>query len=219
MNVQTTGQPDPLNLALLWQHSNATNRAALIAAEQAWLDEFGTGFWSDWQRDVFNLATANEFGLAVWSIILDVNLGLQNTGTPSALTNFGFGTNWQNFENGNFFAASGSDISTLSTAERRLVLQLRYFQLTSRASVAEISQFVTKLFGGNARILDPQDMSDLILYIGFQPSAALLSVLNDFDVLPRPAGVGLKVRVQSAPFFGFGATNGNFGSTFAPSYW
>ncbi|WP_310625812.1 DUF2612 domain-containing protein [Limnohabitans sp.] len=219
MNVQTAGQLDPLNLALLWQHSNAPNRAALIAAEQAWLDKFGTGFWSDWQRDVFNLATANEFGLSVWSAILDVNLGLKTTGSPSPSTNFGVGASWQNFGRGNFFATSSGGVATLSTDERRLILQLRYFQLTSRASVSEIGQFVTKLFGGNARILDPQNMSDMTLYLGFQPFSALLSVLHDFDLLPRPAGVGIKVRVQTVPFFGFGLSNGNFGNSFAPSSW
>ena len=60
--------------AILWQYNNATSLQSLLNSEQAWVIENQTEFWENWLRDVFDLRTANEFGLSVWSIILGIPL-------------------------------------------------------------------------------------------------------------------------------------------------
>ena len=55
---------------ILWQYENAPKLKALVQSEQDWANENVTEFWKDWYRDVFNLKTANDFGLNVWSRIL-----------------------------------------------------------------------------------------------------------------------------------------------------
>jgi hypothetical protein len=56
--------------ALLWQYNGATNLQGLLEAKYNWYYTNQSQFWNDWIGNVFNLATADDFGLAVWSIIL-----------------------------------------------------------------------------------------------------------------------------------------------------
>jgi len=79
----------------------------------------------DWYTNVFNLQTANDFGLAVWSQILSLPLFGKYKPDPPDKPIWGFGTNNQNFGHGNFTFNSGG--INLTTEEKRLVLKLRYF--------------------------------------------------------------------------------------------
>ena len=56
--------------ALLWQYEDATGLQALLRQKSEWYTVNQTAFWSNWERDVFDLTTANDFGCAVWGIIL-----------------------------------------------------------------------------------------------------------------------------------------------------
>ena len=69
--------------SLLWQYNNAPNIQALLQDKQTFYNQAQEQFWQDWLTNVFNLETANEFGLAVWSIILDLPLFGQTADSPS----------------------------------------------------------------------------------------------------------------------------------------
>ena len=60
--------------AILWQYNESPNLLSLVTQKQEWYTQNQSEFWSDWYTNVFNLQTANLFGLAVWSIILNVPL-------------------------------------------------------------------------------------------------------------------------------------------------
>lgn len=196
--------------ALLWQHNNAHALESLIRSKQAWYTENQCDFWNNWYRDVFNIDTANEFGLSVWSRILGVPLQVTVEGSIGKPA-FGFGANHQNFNNGNFARAQAGDIP-LNLSQSRLVLKLRYFQLVSRGSVTEINEWLASLFGdqGDVFVVDSLDMTFATYFFRFQPDAQLRFILEKFDILPRPAGVGVKYQVQIRPAFGFGVNHLNF---------
>lgn len=67
--------PD-LTRSLKWMQNNAPNIQAIIQAKQTWYTKYNTGFWNNWEENVFNLQTANAFGLVVWCIILGLPLDL-----------------------------------------------------------------------------------------------------------------------------------------------
>lgn len=122
----------------------------------------------------------------------------------------------KNFNRGNF-APSSSGIK-LTTAQKRLVLQLRYFQLVTRGAIPEINRFLNYVFAdlGKVYVLDGLDMTINYVFT-FLPPSQLRFVLESFDVLPRPAAVGVNYVVTVRETFGFGPfhTNfnrGNFGS-------
>jgi len=201
--------------SILWQYEDAEKLKSLIAAKNAWTNTNQEKFWKDWYRNVFNVDTANAFGLSIWARILNIPLHVdvaEKDDTP-----FGFGASNQNFGNGNFGVDPGST-QKLSLDQQRMVIKLRYFQITSRCTVPEINDFLAYMFNGvgNAYVLDPKDMSFATYIFGFTPDSQLQFILEEYDLLPRPAGAGVRWRVQIPPCFGFGDhnlnfNNGNFG--------
>jgi hypothetical protein len=186
MSTQAFDLSVDLLQCLLWQYNEATALQTLLDRKQKWFDNVQQKFWTDWVSDVFDLTTANDFGLAVWAAILDVPLVV----VPDAqLTKplFGFGAFNSGFTQGNF--ASAQMVSSLTTEQRRLVLRMRYFQLTTRCAVPEVNAFLALIFGEG--VVYVEDLGDMKIRYVFtqQPSSAVELILSEFDVLPRPAGV------------------------------
>jgi Protein of unknown function (DUF2612) len=183
--------------AIIWEYDSALNIKAIVEGQQNLYDIYQTEFWDDWITDVFDLRTANNFGLAVWSIILNQSLytSFIETFTPY----FGFGSTNKNFENGNFASLNGGN-NVYSTETARLLLRLRYFQLTSSGTVPEINRMLKYLFGGlgGAYLTDNLNMTQTYNML-FEMSAELSYMLNNTDILPRPAGV-LSTIVDVASF-------------------
>ncbi len=217
-----------LNLlrSLLWAHNEAENLQGLLSLKQAWYDTNHAGFFDDWVRDVFNLSTANDFGLSVWSVILDLPLFGDSVVSPPSYLAFGFDTG-EGFpatspirafadesdpptnEGGNFATDARGAIG-LPTSQKRLLLQLRYYQLITRGAIPEINRFLRELFGPNEiYALDGLDMTMTYVLVG--PVALdMLPVFQLFDVLPRPAAVEVSYVVAGVLSFGFGDSNLNF---------
>jgi len=179
--------------ALLWQHNKAFRLQSLIEQKQAWYDKHGTGFWDDWEKDVFDLRTCNTFGLSVWAIILDLPLDVisPDAGRPI----WGFNVNAENFNHGNFLGVS-SGLVYLGEEALRIVLRLRYFQLATNCSVTEINKFLLQCFPYPVWVVDNLDMS-ATYYVGARMSDQFKNALLTLDVLPRPAGV----RIEIIPLF------------------
>lgn len=215
MRIQELDFSVDLLRSLLWQYNEAANLEALVRAKQTWYDAGQTAFWNDWYVDVFDLRTANDFGLAVWAIILGLPLSVKPADDPDkpifgfGADAFGPGTNDRvNFNNGNF-AASGQII--LTTEQKRLALRLRYFQLTTRGSVPHINFILNAVFGaGAAYVVDSLTMR--MRYVFTAPIGSQLEfVLTEYDLLPRPAGVLVDyVIMGDADGFGFGVYHENF---------
>ena len=199
---------------VMWQYNDAENLIGLLQKKQTFYNEAQRDFWNNWFRDVFDLRTANEFGLSVWSNILDLPFFSELEQSPDNYPAFGFDTGsstspLQNFDNGNFASTSDTFIN-LDTEQKRLLLRLRYFQLTSDCTVPEINQFLNVLFGRDQVFLfDNLDMT--IRYI-FRviPSSSVLAALEEFDILPRPSGVGVEVVIVALERWGFGEFRSNF---------
>lgn len=336
--------------ALLWRNDESTNLQALLQSKQNWYSTNHEQFWADWVTNVFNLNTANDFGLSVWALILGVPLNLivapnvgpqwgfgptelltdradtgstwaaagtggsvtnaqadPNGGTQAVLLNLsGAGTKsvkmtpiasgipagavtlsfqaklisgtqgtlasdaggttlgtwpalstsaWTtvtlsatlgaaqtlfnilsgtastaqvavfnpqlvsntavsngrlNFNHGNF-GTSQAGVG-LTQDQKRILLKLQYYKLISRCTVPEINARMKAILGnyGSVYVLDANNMSYVTYVFGFAPNNALQFILENFDVLPRPAAVGVKYIVSTRPSFGFGAFNQNF---------
>lgn len=214
--IQTFDYSVDLMRAILWQYNDAARLQSLLEQKQAWYDAQQRDFWAAWYRDVFDLRTANDFGCAVWSIILDQPLVADVSASGPDYPAFGFADHGMNFGHGNFARSGGSQ--ALSTEQKRIILQLRYRQLVSRGTVPEINAMLADLFGalGPAYVLDNEDMTMTYVF-GFEPSSALLQVLDLFDILPRPAGVGVsRLTPANSNRFGFAPYGQNFNNgTFA----
>ena len=227
MKIQTFDYSVDLLQAILWQYNDAINLQSLLTQKQDWYNLNQRDFWNDWYTNVFNLLTANFFGLSVWSKILNLPLFVPVNPEDPGKPIWGFNeytvfptliNTYQNFENGNF--STRGEVVVLTLEEQRFILRLRYFQLANRGDIPDINSFLQYLFAttpgmtGTSWALDGLDMT--MTYIFTVPiSEALASVLIQYDLLPRPAGVGLKYIVLTGTIFGFGMfyqnyENGNF---------
>ena len=192
--------------ALLWRHNEAVNLQALLQNKQDALNELNQDFWEAWIDNVFNLQTANKFGLTVWSIILNIPLIIDETEPYGG--NFGFGEFRKNFDNGRFTALPGSFSVTIE--EARTILKLRYYQLVTRGTIPECNKIMADVFDSiTVNVLDGLDMT--MYYVFSQhPAPALKSTIESFDLLPRPSAVKIDTIYDPNSFFGFGEFRKNF---------
>lgn len=175
--------------AVLWQYNDADHLLSLINKKKAYYDANQMQFWTDWVVNVFDLRTADEFGLQVWSIILGQSLYTAFAPIPPANA-FGFSSNHKNFDNGNFGSVTGGN-NVYSKPTARLLLRLRYFQLTSAGTVPEINRMLKYLFAddyGAAWLVDNHDMTQSYMF-DFTIPSEIRYMLDTTGVLPRAAGV------------------------------
>lgn len=188
-----------LTEALLWQHNMAPKLTALVKAKASWYEANHIAYWAAFIANTFDIRTCNQFGLIIWSIILNIPLHIAVPPQPQKPTfNFGtlpLGATWnQNFDNGNFGTTTGTVVS-LTTDQQRILLLARYNQLTGKLSIPAINRFLKRVFGtfGVIYAVDSLDMTSITYEVMFTPSSAVLFMLTNTNVLPRPAGVGINV--------------------------
>ncbi|USN16414.1 hypothetical protein PLUTO_00980 [Luteibacter phage vB_LflM-Pluto] len=142
--------------AAKWMQNKAPNLLSLLQQKKDWYDQYHKKFWSDWNVNVFDLRTANPFGLMIWCIILNVPSQLFGLyGTPRA---WAYGDKRQNFVysggaepatdrntiGGNF--AGGQQTTILSLQEVRWALRLRYVALICNGRIAFINKMLRYIF-------------------------------------------------------------------------
>lgn len=199
--------------AILWQYDGAERLQSLLQSKQNWYNENQRDFWNAWYDDVFNLQTANDFGCSVWGIILGVPLSIGQSGTGDRPV-WGFGAFNRNFNNGNF-GRDSAGVAGLTLEQKRLVLRLRYYQLVSDGSAPFSNKALRDVFGVGY-VLDPGDMTCTYVFPNALSSQVRL-VLEQFDLLPRPAGVKVNILIDPTNVFGFDPfyqnfNNGGFGA-------
>lgn len=87
-----------LTRALKWMHNNAPKLQSIIQQKADWYSKYNTAFWTNWEANVFDIRTANAFGLVVWCIILGIPLDLFDF---SPITNaFAYGAQRGNYLDG-----------------------------------------------------------------------------------------------------------------------
>lgn len=194
-----------LTQTILWQYQSASKLIALINDKQDWYDINQTEFWQNWQQDIFTMYTANSFGLSIWSIILDIPFFVRDDLPDEPI--FGFNevpeiNPWVNYNRG-YFADYSQSQYILTVEEQRIVLKLRYYQLISRGAPLETNTFLDLIFNdpsgdyiGGVWMIDNLDMTITYEFNTTPPlSPQLMGVIEDYDLLPRPSGVGISYVV------------------------
>lgn len=165
---------------IIWQYDNAPRLQKLIKQKQEWYNQNNEQFWTDWLKNVFNINTANDFGLTVWGLLLRVERTYIVNGAPYSL----------------------------DTEQYRLLLKGRLLYLSMNGSVPEINKYLHLLFADRGRVyvIDNQNMTQRFVF-EFRPTESEEVVLLNTSVLPRPAGVGYQIDIAlPRQTFGFNKT-------------
>lgn len=182
---------------LLSQYANAPRIQALIAGWNQMLDP--ATLIDQWYQQVWNLQTAQGFGLDVWGRIVGVSRVL----SLSAQSYLGFFEASDLTEEG--FAQAPWFQGEETTNNYRLAddgfRQLIYAKALANiagGSVLDINRILMTLFSGqgDAYVRDNGDMTMSYVF-RFVPTAVQVSIIQNSGVLPRPAGVGVSYVIES----------------------
>lgn len=146
---------------------------------------------------VWNVHTAQNFGLDIWGKIVGVNRSLQITPFPY---NFGFDTPLDSFTPFNVapFRNSAANLEqkyVLSdTAYRKLILTKALANISS-TTIFSLNKILNKLFPDRGRCY-VQDLGDMaIKYVfEFKLQAYEIAIVETSGVMPKPAGVSFTTQ-------------------------
>lgn len=208
------------NGVYMWQYTNAKRLTKILQNE---IDYFGANvrdFITDWQKDVFNLKTANSFGLDLWGRIMSAP---RPTSSP---LNYVVGENnifyvrnnttnkWNSIyldeSVGSLFVSKISEEVSyspvmLSDEYYRRCLLAKIYLLYSNASVVDINKYLSYIYEGKTvNIIDYYDMN-MSVNFGFVPSDIDIIIITSDAFSPRPMGVsfGYDEALFDKTTFGF----------------
>ena len=203
-----------LSRCILWQYDNAPNIKAILEDFSQFTLQNSTEFFQDWHRDVFNLETANTFGLEVWGRILGAprpfatagNFGLDKDGN---LRFYNAGTKlwylvWLAHPQ---YAVSLEGIETVSRSGikddvYRRYLMTRIMLYYMRGTLPDLQKYFEALFPNSAvQVVSANDMTvQIIFYNALTDDEFVLLTID--GVIPEIAGVKI-THIQISQNFGF----------------
>lgn len=191
---------------VLWQWENDDAAVSLAQYDQKYADDY-TQFWIDFYHNIFDIRTANQFGLIIWARILGLPLTLKNEAAGDV---WGFGTDDENFDNAPFITETGTSV-TYGTA--RILLLLRRYSLELSPTIPNINFIIKEVFGQDAGyVVDRPSGIPMTMHYHFSISLPLEleDAFNTMDILPRPAGVLLTWGTVPRDHFGFETNHDSF---------
>ncbi|MGC8517896.1 MAG: DUF2612 domain-containing protein [Steroidobacteraceae bacterium] len=187
------------------QYANSPSIDALIASMNAWIDP--TVNFQQFYNLVWNISTAQGFGLDIWGSIIGVSRNLQ---IPASVTYFGFqGGAGLPFNNAPFYAGhSATQTYTLSDTEYLPLLLAKAYANIVETTIPALNQMLQMIYGeyGTAYVIDNGSMS-MTFYFNFVLTPVQYAIVATSGVIPHPTGV--LVDITTAADVPLLAENGN----------
>lgn len=180
-----------LQKCIIWQYDKASKLNSLITQKESWYTKYVTNFIRDFFWNIFNIDTANEFGLTIWGKMLGLDRNV---------------------------VFIGGESHYLTTEQYRFLLKGQILKFNMKnVSVPEINKYLRVIFNlednSQAFVKDNQDMTityNITKDMGLLQEE-ITQLLNYYDFLPRPAGVGVNVVLSYEGYFGFEGSGENRG--------
>lgn len=196
IGVSPIGTISPFDVwtTVISQYANSPILTTLITNFAAYIDP--TENLDAFFDDIWNIDTAQGFGLDVWGRILGVSrvisvplntvfFGFKEAGDPT-LVGFGQGV---------FFLGEPlNDNFALADSAFRVLLLAKAFSNISDGSIASLNQLLLSLFPsrGNCYVTDGLDMT-MTYTFAFGLTAVELAIVESSGALPRPTGVSVTI--------------------------
>lgn len=182
----------PYLQTIISQYANSPILLELIANMDDYLDP--SARFDQFYSDIWNIDTAQGFGLDLWGRILGVGRVL-HVPVPGDYLGFSASADADTFDHGIFY---GGPIATnnfaLSDAAYRRLLLAKALANICDGSIPAINQILINLFPGygNCYVIDNLDMT-MIYRFSLDLSDVDATVVLQSGVLPKPAGVSATV--------------------------
>lgn len=158
-------------------------------------------------NDNLSISSAKGIGLDLWGNLLHLSRFIPSeSGENYAYFNF----NDKNFKtNGGliFYNKSRPNYGELDDIYYRQLLLIIYQSYFLNSSIPTLNRFTLESLAdyGSVYVRDTTDMSYQIYIFNNKIPAWLNYMMTNYDILPRPAGVGSKIIERDIRRFGFGA--------------
>jgi len=188
---------------IISQYGNSATITRLIQDMNGYLDP-RTDF-DNFFNFVWNVDTAQGFGLDIWGRIVDIGRDLT---IPEDPLYFGFNEALPGsypFEEQPFYVGTGATQTfRLADDAYRTLILVKALANISSVTAPSLNQLLQNLFAGRGRcyVNDLGAMSMRFTF-EFQLTPVELAILTDSGAIPRPAGVSVSLFVVELPVFGF----------------
>lgn len=188
-NLEFTNELDE---NITWQFDNSDALKSLINGKKDFFTDAVDNFYTDWYRDVFNIDTANYFGLIVWAIILGCTEYIELTSKIGQKA-IGFGEYHKNFHESNF--ALSSYIYSLPTESLRKVLKAQMYNFNSNGSLHDINKLLNIIYPDNYPYASFDNDTNTLTY-NFQIPLGEedMNIVMFSNMFPAPIGVKRLIR-------------------------
>lgn len=168
------------SLCYLWQYDDANKLKSLMDKKNKFIENSVEKFFRDYFSNIFNIKTANNFGLELWGVLLGVPRP-QYTNANSEVVNF------------------------TDDMYRKLLLA-KVLKFNINGSVAEINDYLRFMFDDPEKVVFLKNNYDMTVEVIFHYKASLedMAVINSEDFLPLPTGVKVVyAEINTEEIFGF----------------
>lgn len=184
-----------LNLTVISQYAQSPVLMQLIQNCGAYFDQSVN--WNNFYLYVWNIASAQGFGLDFWGQVLGVTryLTIPVTAQYLGLTGSAGTASGYPFDVGVFFdGATDTETYRLPDPDYLTLLYAKAFANICRCCIPVLNQLLMTLFAGygDAYVIDNGNMA-MTFYLGWAPTAIQLAILQQSGVVPHPTGVAVSV--------------------------
>lgn len=209
---------DYLGKTVMKQFGNSPTLLALLADFDQWVD--ADKFSAEFLAYVWDISTAQGFGLDIWGRILGQSRFIQVTQTPG--DNFGFninatpGTQWKPWSQAPFYngAASGTTSFPLQDAYYRQLLLVKAAANIAACDCPSINALMRSMFGTRGRCYvgyDPASPMHIGYHFEFFPTTVERSIIQS-GLFPQPAGTTAVYIYETLTYSPFGFAGANRGA-------
>lgn len=183
---------------VLSQYANSQRMLTILEGWNQSLDP--ANLINFWYQQVWNLSTAQGYGLDVWGRIVGVSRVLK----ISSGKYFGFSEandlTEEGFNSAPFY--SGSSVTSnfrLSDEGFRQLIYAKALANITDGSILSINAILMTLFAGqgDAYVQDNGNMTMTYVF-KFVPTDVQVSIIQNSGVLPRPTGVGVNYQIEGS---------------------
>lgn len=174
------------------QYGNSARILGLVDTFFQYIDP--TQDLDDFFDKVWNIATAEGWGLDVWGRIVGVNRVLQVSSTRF----FGFDTTDKAFDPYNvspfYTGVNFTDNYSLTDDAYRTLILAKALANISDGSIPSLNQLLINLFPGqgNAYVTDDGNMTMTYTFT-FIPTPVQMAIITQSNVFPKPVGVAVSI--------------------------
>lgn len=157
-------------------------------------------------QNIFDIATAQGVGLDIWGRILGIGRSIE---VEARREYFGFNTaDYDPFDTSPFYTGGGAtERYDLSDDSYRQLLLWKAMANIATADAASLNHLLLALYPGQDVVIHEWGVMALELYIFFPLLPWQRTILRNYGLLAKGAGVGLKWVEIPTPVFGFAEAN------------